>query len=1157
MTQQEEVISEMEDVNVDFTTGYSYDTVLNGFAAKVKADDLEKLLDIDGITLIEPDAIVYASEDLSASSDTSVAAEGDFSAQMNTSNTFLGIEKLWEEGLEGQGIKVAVIDTGIDPDHPEFQGIYKGGKNFVPHTGTDYARPRAEDDPSETSPLDRPSHRAEFNANGSSFYTTHGTHVAGTIAAIGANPYGIKGIAPKVDLYMYRVLGAYGSGSTSNIIAAIEHSVKEKMDVINLSLGGGSATETDASSFALNNAMMAGTITVSATGNSGPNRGTIGTPSTSRLGIAVGNTTNPETMHNAEVNVTVGDYQLTKQLELMATTFGTDVATQLNGEYELVAIPGVGNLSDFDGIDVEGKIALISRGTLAFVDKIANAKAKGAVGTIIHNFAGGTNAPGASAVFLGDSFDFIPTFDMSQTDGDAIRAALATGTGTVSFNKFGSVSTIGDEVNSSSSRGPTTPNYDIKPDVSAPGTNIMSTIPMYKADFPEADYAQAYDRKTGTSMATPHIAAIAALVKQANPDWNAFDVKVALSNTAKVLDTSKYDVFSQGAGRVDAYAAAFPSALAYAIDQAVLDSTGTIVENLKGTVTFGPQSLKEGNISVTKQILVKDIKGIGGNYNVSVDVTKSFGDATITVDKPSFTLNGEELLTVTLTASKNTATKFGDEMLGYIYITSTEEDPTEVSLSVDRTELNMQTGDEIQLNVVETTTTLPNPYTAISLPFAVDFGGVAPVEIRNMAISEKDLSFNGDGYKDSALLSFTLTGNVTTNFIEIWDFNNPDGGAYGDGYIGYLHAGSSLAAGSYTLGIAGTYVNWGTLTRQNIPDGLYTIDFTANSATGALGDYVGPVIVKTTKPVITGSVSSGVASGQVVDKYIDYNTTLTAYGMGYRINDKLSASYVVTEDGVAKPAVAFNLNNNGSYSFDLSSLNPDAHNVVKVIVKDAGGNVGETVIYDSENSVSSEGFAAEAVKVTATEKTQSSAKVNAKAKAADVSKTTISKLKQVASYESKAPVKAVAQPTVTEDGPARPTATESDSVVDVTDVATYTVADESVATVSSTGLVKAVNAGTTTIKVQHGGNEVEVGVTVTKKAVPVEPTKPTKPGKPDKPGKPTTPTKPEPAKPGKPSTPAKPEPAKPGKPSTPAKPEPSKPNTPNKPGSPSKPSKGR
>ena len=302
----------------------------------------------------------------------------------------------------------------------------------------------------------------------------------------------------------------------------------------------------------------------------------------------------------------------------------------------------------------------------------------------------------------------------------------------------------------------------------------MSAIPMYKADFPDAVYTEAYARKSGTSMAAPHIAGIAALVKQANPNWNAFDVKVALSNTAKILDKEEYDVFEQGAGRVDAYAAAHPSALAYAIDEAVLDTSGEIVENLKGTVTFGPQSLKEGNITVTKQILVKDMKRIGGKYNVSVDVTKSFADATVTVDKPSFTLNGEELLTVTLTASQNTATKIGDEMLGYINITAQEEELTE-----------------------------------ISLPFAVDFGGVVPTEIKNMSITETDLSFNGDGVKDSAILSFTSTGDVTTNYIELWDIQNPDGGAYGDGYIGYVLAGVTHYGLDHTHSISEECINLG------------------------------------------------------------------------------------------------------------------------------------------------------------------------------------------------------------------------------------------------------------------------------------------------------------------------------------------------------------
>lgn len=992
-SQQNIVKKELSLKNIDFQQGYAFDTVLNGFAAVVKADDLQKLLSVEGITLVEPDVTVYAFEEPEKSkpNPTTPIKDGQVDAMMNTSIDFLGIEKLWDEGYEGQGIKVAVLDTGIDANHPEFAGIYKGGKNFVPHTGSDYARPRADDDASETSPLDRPAHRSEFDSSGRSFYTSHGTHVAGTIAAIGANEYGIKGIAPKVDLYAYRVLGAYGSGSTSGIIKAIDTAVIEKMDIINLSLGGGSNTETDGSSFAINNAMMAGTISVISTGNSGPGRGTIGTPGTARLGIAVGNSTNPETMYNGEINVTVGSYNLTKQLNLMGTTFGQDLATQLQGEIEIVAVPGLGEAKDYEGIDVDGKVALISRGSIPFVDKIAYAKENGAVATIIHNFAGGTNAPNPSGTFLGDDFEFIPTFDMSQTDGEAIRAALKEGTGTVSFGNFSSTSTTGDEVNDSSSRGPTTPNFDIKPDVVAPGTNIMSSIPMYQSDFPDAVYDKAYTRKTGTSMAAPHITGIAALIKQANPNWNAFDVKVALSNTAKLLDTDKYDVFAQGPGRVDAYAAAHASVLAYAVDTAVQNESGTVVENLKGTVTFGPQPLKDGDVDVTKQILVK---GTSGNYTVSVDVTKSYGDAEVSVDKPSFTLSGEQLLNVTLKASQANAPA-GSEILGYIHINGG--------------------GSEI------------------SLPFAADLGSSVSTgtEIRDMAITETDLSFDDDGVKDTARLTFTLTGAVATNYIEIWDIMNPDGGVYGDGYIGYLHAGSSLGAGSYYLDIDGKYTPWGGGGLTSIPDGLYTIDFTALTATGIISDFVGPIFVKSTKPEIKGTVADGTVTGQVEDKYIEYNEELWWYGLEFDLNEKLHASYVATIDGEEAEAVEFKLEQDGTFTFDM----PEGATSVKVIINDAAGNVGEQVI---------EGEAGPEVTLAVDPSTLD---------------LTTGETAQLTVTETSKPVEG--EPTVK----------------DVTAEATYVVADATVAKVTN-GLVTAVGEGSTTITITHAENEVTVQVTV-------------------------------------------------------------------------------
>ena len=912
--QQTSIKKEMKVKKITNKEGYSYQTVLNGFSTTVKADDLKKLLEIEGVTLVEPVVEVHASEDSSASQDKKN------SPAMDTSISFLGIEKIWAKGFKGKGIKVAVLDTGIDYDHPDFEGNYKGGFNFIPNSN-DYKGTRADDDPYETAPSERPSHMPEFSDRGSSFYTSHGTHVAGTVAAIGNNPYGIDGIAPEVDLYAYRVLGAYGSGTNAGVIAGINKAVEEGMDVINLSLGGGGNDSNTADTIAINNAMLAGTVSVLATGNSGPNRGTIGTPAAAALGIAVGNTTNPEKMYNANVSVEAGDLTLSKQLNLMSTTYGEDLAEQLSGEFDLVTVPGVGGVKDFNGIDVEGKIALIARGDIAFVDKIANAKEAGAIATLIHNSAGGSNSPGISDVFLGDDFEFLPTVDMSFTDGDAIRKALGGSNGTVSFSNIESISTEGDEVNASSSRGPTIPHFDIKPDVSAPGTNIMSTIPMYGKEVPDADYSKAFSRKTGTSMATPHVAGIAALIMNANPEWNAFDVKVALSNTAKVLDTEKFDVFAQGPGRVQPYEAAFPKALAYSLDTVVSD--GVQVENTKGTVTFGHHpEVVDGDVSVTKQISVENLSENASDYNVTVEVTKAFGNATVSVDKPTFTLNGEQLLNVTLNASQSEAPA-GSELLGYIHITDGE--------------------------------------TNLSLPFAVDFSAEAGYEpISNYGLTETDLSFNGDGIQDAGRLEFTLNNLLGENYVELWDINDPDGGAYEDGYIGYLHASSYLFPDSYYLDIKGEYFPWGGTGAVAIPDGLYTVDLTAENygdGPAIISYWDGPLVVKSTSAKINAAeehIADNTTyefTGNLVDKYIEYQEELELYGMGYNINTKLATTFEAkNEAGNVVSSGPVNLEQNGSFAFDVSGL-ADGENTVTISVDDAAGNKAQAtyvVLFEEE-----------------------------------------------------------------------------------------------------------------------------------------------------------------------------------------------------------------
>ena len=250
-----------------------------------------------------------------------------------------------------------------------------------------------------------------------------------------------------------------------------------------------------------------------------------------------------------------------------------------------------------------------------------------------------------------------------------------------------------------------------------------------------------------------------------------------------------------------------------------------------------------------------------------------------------------------------------------------------------------------------------------------------------------------------------------------------------------------LAKGSYTLNVAGQYKPWGSAPATTIPDGLYTIDFTGVAASGAVQDYVGPVVVKTTKPEITGSVTEGVATGQVTDKYIDYNEELYLYGLDYDLNEKLKASYIATVNGEAQAAVEFNLNQDGSFTFPVTAETDS----VKVVIKDAAGNVGEALIYEKE--------VVEPVVTLSVNPTE-----------LDL---TAGETAQLAVTETSTPV-------------------EGDATdKDVTSDATYVVADESIATVAN-GLVTAVGEGTTTITVSYGENEVTVNVTV-KAPVVVEP----------------------------------------------------------------------
>lgn len=486
-----------------------YAHVFSGMSISLPASQLPRLAAIPGVRAIYPNVeytVTGAGKLLSAD---------EVEPEMFLSAPYIGAQQVWEElGVTGKGITVAVIDTGVDYTHPDLVhafGEYKGW-DFVDNDA----------DPQETPPGD---------PRGGA--TNHGTHVAGTIAANGL----LKGVAPDATLLAYRVLGPGGTGTTTNIVAGIERAVLDGADIMNLSLGNTLNNPDWATSLALDRAMEEGVVAITSNGNAGPNYWTVGSPATSRRAISVGATELPKDFFAVGMS-TPGDVSY-PSFELMGFTNPEDMIALDGNEYEFVYV-GLGGPGDFAGLDLTDKIALIVRGEYTFLDKAANAAAAGAVGVIIFN-----NAPEPIGPTVGGMV--IPTFKLSGADGQKMLAELAAGNNTVTFavSHLGYMESIADF----SSRGPVTGTWMIKPDVSAPGVNIVSTVPTHNPASPHG-----YAAFQGTSMASPHVAGAAALLLEAHPGWGVDEVKAALMNTAEVL-TNPYtgQVYShntQGAGSI-------------------------------------------------------------------------------------------------------------------------------------------------------------------------------------------------------------------------------------------------------------------------------------------------------------------------------------------------------------------------------------------------------------------------------------------------------------------------------------------------------------------------------------------------------------------------------------------------------------------------------
>lgn len=546
-----------------------YKHAFNGVALEVPANKLKDLVKSSAVHAIYSNSNINAVDPVQETPPLKEATGQGMAAE----RSFLKVNELHKEGFTGKGIKVGVLDTGIDYNHPDLKDVYKGGYDTYDN----------DSDPMETTYNDWVN-AGKPGGIPTGYVTSHGTHVAGTIAGQGTNdsPASTLGIAPDVDLYAYRVLGPKG-GTEGSVIGGIDRAIADGMDIMNLSLGATVNHPFFPTSIAINNAVLSGVTAIVAAGNSGDKMYTLGSPGTSGLALTVGASDVPTeipTMKGHLDNVNL-------DMQLLAKGYDDNLSALLDKPYTVVNVPGFGTANDYRSIDVTGKIALVQRGNNSVNDKILQAKLKGAAAVLIFNNV----EDGYMPFYLAEGVDFIPAFNLTLADGVALKQKVAAGQTQFTFSDIGKQATQGDELASFSSRGPSLLNYDIKPEVVAPGVSVLSTVPGFiNSPSDPTDFKYAYERMSGTSMATPFTTGVAALLLQAKPDLQPADVKSILMNTADPL-SKPYSVFEQGAGRVDPYEAIHSS-----IEIKVQDKTPSIVNGRIKEIKDETAAISYGNV---------------------------------------------------------------------------------------------------------------------------------------------------------------------------------------------------------------------------------------------------------------------------------------------------------------------------------------------------------------------------------------------------------------------------------------------------------------------------------------------------------------------------------------------------------------------------------
>ena len=495
LKEQEEAIARLLKISPEIQILHRYRLVLNALSIIAPNKVLKKIHNLAGTSYIEQ-VSSFSRPHLFQPSQSQLE-ETDFSK--TNSVKFIGAEKAQGEltaiangvttPINGKGISVGIIDTGIDYTHKMLGGIgdpevYKnldpntsnnyypnkkviGGVDFV---GTDY----------NSGSLDFKLHipKPDFNPLDEG---GHGTHVGGTVAGIGDGIHTYSGVAPQANLYALKVFGKKGSTGDSVIIAALEWAAdpnqdldpSDRLDVVNLSLGSNYGKPYLLYQQAMKNLIAGGTLVAASAGNSGHHSYIVGAPGTVKEAISVAASVD-DMPHNWQFSMVqfLLSNGSSKTAEAVEANMTKPIADLVQVEGELIAAGTAAK--DFDEAlkeKLKGKVALIDRGKVAFGDKIKRAAEAGCIGVVVAN-----NAPGDAFSMGGDGEFEIPAIMITQALGDLLKEDMKTGAPSIKFKTDEKLKRpeLIDTLTSFSSRGPRSQDGLLKPEISAPGYNIVS-----------------------------------------------------------------------------------------------------------------------------------------------------------------------------------------------------------------------------------------------------------------------------------------------------------------------------------------------------------------------------------------------------------------------------------------------------------------------------------------------------------------------------------------------------------------------------------------------------------------------------------------------------------------------------------------------------------